>query len=257
MYQFGSGIVYLKPITVAGVTAPNTTPIQIGTLQDSSIDISLTVKELYGRNRFPDDAQTAQGKITGKIKFGRINSKVMLEAMFGAAAALAVGGNILALDEAGAIPGTSTYTITVTNAATFKDDLGVKYTNTGVALTKVAAVTAAGQYSVNTTTGVYTFYSADASGLVKISYTYSTSTASTAIATSTTMANSAMGSSPRCLLYLYNSNAAGQQIGIKLFSVIISKLSIPTKNEDYTVIDSDFTAFADASGNVMEWDAGE
>jgi hypothetical protein len=255
MYQFGSGIVYINPITVSGVSAPNPTPIQVGTLQDCSLDIALTVKELYGRNRFADDAQTAQAKISGKLKFGRINSKAMLESMFGAAAALAAGGNTLALDEAGTIPAVSTFTITVTNSAHFVDDLGVKYANTGVALVKVATSPAAGQYSV--AAGVYTFAAADASGLVKISYTFSTATATLATAVSTTLSNSGMGLSPRVLLYLFNTNAGGQQLGVKLFSAIVTKLSLPTKNEDYTIAESDFTGFADAAGRVMEWDGGE
>jgi len=77
----------------------------------------------------------------------------------------------LSIDEAGTIPATpGPYTITVAEAATFVEDLGV--TKGGTPLTRVASAPAASQYSVNETTGVYTFSATDESDAVVISYRY-------------------------------------------------------------------------------------
>jgi hypothetical protein len=72
--------------------------------------------------------------------------------------------------ETDSVPGSPAYTITVTNAATFASDEGV--THSGTPLTKVAGTPGAGQYAVDTTTGVYTFNAAQASASVVITYTY-------------------------------------------------------------------------------------
>lgn len=76
--------------------------------------------------------------------------------------------------EAQTIPASGPYTVAVTNAAAFIADLGVINAGTSAPFTKVTgAPTASGEYGVSA--GVYTFYSADASTAVKISYTYGTS----------------------------------------------------------------------------------
>jgi len=82
---------------------------------------------------------------------------------------------LMAYREPGAVPPTTTYTITVVNAAHFVTDYGVSYAATGVPLQDVGAgsLTAAGQYKVDVATGVYTFDASDASALVIISYEYS------------------------------------------------------------------------------------
>ena len=52
MYTFGSGVLFGVP--VSGNLAPNPTPIQFGTLQDVSIDISGDIKEMWGQSQFSD-----------------------------------------------------------------------------------------------------------------------------------------------------------------------------------------------------------
>lgn len=75
-------------------------------------------------------------------------------------------------DEAHIIPAVSTYTITVNQTfGPFGQDDGV--TNAaGTVFTAVTGAPAAGQYSVNSTTGVYTFNAADAGTAMLISYSY-------------------------------------------------------------------------------------
>lgn len=73
--------------------------------------------------------------------------------------------------EAGVIPSTpGPYTLTVSEAATLEADFGV--TKDGVPMTKVTSAPAAGQYAVNTSTGVYTFNATDQGDAVLISYSY-------------------------------------------------------------------------------------
>lgn len=68
------------------------------------------------------------------------------------------------------IPAVGPFTITVSNAATFVEDLGVEGTSP---FTRVTGAPALNQYSVNLTTGVYTFNSGNASNPITITYRYS------------------------------------------------------------------------------------
>ena len=66
-YKFGTGNLY------AIGTAANATPIQFGALQDVSIDVQFSNKELYGQNIFALAVGRAQGKVSGKAKFAQVN----------------------------------------------------------------------------------------------------------------------------------------------------------------------------------------
>lgn len=74
-------------------------------------------------------------------------------------------------DDATAIPAATPYTITAAQTlGRLAQDDGVENASTGAALTKVTSAPATGQYSVDTTTGIYTFAAADAGVSVEISY---------------------------------------------------------------------------------------
>lgn len=68
------------------------------------------------------------------------------------------------------IPGVGPYEITADNAADFIEDLGV--TEGGIPMTKVSGAPGLNQYSVNETTGVYTFNSGNASQAIVLNYRY-------------------------------------------------------------------------------------
>lgn len=77
----------------------------------------------------------------------------------------------LTVDENKTIPATpGPYTITVDNAADFVADNGV--TKGGTPMTRVTGAPAAGEYSVNEGTGVYTFNATDENDAVVINYRY-------------------------------------------------------------------------------------
>ncbi len=152
---FNSGVAYM----IDGDTHP--TPTNIRILQSASLDLKATTKELFGQNIFPVAVGRSQIKVDGKIKFADYQPRLIRDFVGAPNNSLMVAGQtLLANDEAGAIPGSSTYTVTVTNSATWVTDLGVRYATTGIPLTNVASLTAVGQYTY--AAGVYTFYSGDA-----------------------------------------------------------------------------------------------
>lgn len=238
-YAFGSGSV---------ICLANGKPVKVGCLQDIEIDISSDTKMLYGQNQFPDAIARGQGKISGKAKTGTIDLN-LFNSLYAGQTLDATGYEKLVENEAKAVPAASTYTVTATNAAGFTQDMGVYYANTGVQLTQVAAGSeAAGKYSVNANTGVYTFAAADASAAVLISYNYNSANGSNVLVT-----NQQTGINPVFQLFLQEgfTGAGGRtNVTMKLFSCVSSKLTFPFKNDDFAVSDFEFDCFADTSGNV-------
>lgn len=243
VFQFGSGSLYATNTDVA-----NSTPHLFGTLQDVNLDISFTLKELYGRKQFPDDIARGKGKITGKASAANINGSLFNDLFFGQT--LTTGSQVLVVNDESGNVGVTPFTVTVANAAAFREDLGVKFHTTGAPLTKVASAPAVGQYSVNVATGVYSFNSGDTNKLVDISYDY---TAGGTQGVKLVVANQFMGAAPHFKAVL-NTVYNGQQCNILLNNCISSKLTFVTKSEDYVIPELDFSAFADASGNILELD---
>ena len=164
---FGSGVLVATP---AGA---NQTPIEFGVLQDCSVDFSFTPKPLLGQFQMPVAVARGAGKISGSAKFADIRGAVFNQLFFPSANVTSTTGQLLwAYQEAGSI-GTSPYTYTTVNSATFNADEGVRFASSGVPLTRVASAPAAGQYSVNSGTGVYTFSSADNVSGISVLITYS------------------------------------------------------------------------------------
>ena len=234
-YNFGLGGLYL---------VDNETPnqaTQVGVLKDVTLDISFDTKELRGSYTFPVDIAKAAGKIEGKAKFAQISGRLINEIIQGTltAGATVIGSN----NESGTVPGSSAYTITVSNSATWATDLGVYDVTSSKFLSRVTSSPSTGQYSV--AAGVYTFAAADASHNVQISYAYTSATGSTV-----TLTNNLMGSGTTYVVHLYNTYK-GKNVGVKLYAVTLGKYSFAMKNEDFTDEDLDFMGFADGSGNVI------
>src|SRR5438046_10725769 len=126
---------------------------QFGILQDVQIDFDWTTKELWGQFQFPVDIARGQGKITGKAKFARIFGAIFGDLFFGQTPA--AGQLTVAENEAATVPATTPYTVTIANAATYSDDLGVFYAsgnNAGNRHTRLTPPSADRQYSVNPAT---------------------------------------------------------------------------------------------------------
>ena len=224
-------------------------PDQFGILQDVEIDWDWQTKELYGQFQFPLDIARGQGKITGKAKFARIFGAIYGDLFFGET--LASGQLTVAENEAASVPATGSYTVTVSQAANFVDDLGVWYAsgaNAGGRFTRVTTPAAAGQYSVNLATGIYTLSAADASAALLVSYLYNTTTGKKLVLT-----NQLMGYTPTFKATFYTTKmtqgvAAG--LALVLNACTATKLALPTKIDDYEIQEFDFSAFADPTGTI-------
>lgn len=237
--SFNSGLCYF----VDPDTHP--TPTNIKVLQSASIELKATNKELFGQNIFPVAVGRAQVKVSGKAKFADYQPRLIRDFIGGANNSLMTAGEtLIANGEAQSVPGSSTYTITVTNSATWVMDLGVVYAATGIPLTNVASLSGAGQYTYSA--GVYTFNSADASAAVLISYTYTLSSAGATVLMSNTQAGAAnvfqtvMGTS-------YN----GLQTNFQLYACTPESLKLyDSKIGDFSMPEFDFSAYVNAAGNL-------
>lgn len=244
VYEFGSGTLWAVPtITLAGAAVTTPTPVPFGALQDVSVDISFSAKELFGQYQFPLAVARGTGKVTGKAKAARITA-ALFNQCFGET--LATGETKVAFEEAGTIPASTPWTVTVSNSATWVLDLGVQFSLTSLPLTRVdaGATPTTGQYKV--TAGVYTFAAADASLAVKTSYTY---TSTTAPGQKFTINNQLLGLSPFFKIVI-NQSYQGKVLNIQFARCMASKLSLATKLEDFTIPELDFSMMADDS-NVI------
>ena len=232
--SFGSGVLIAK--TSAGVAVP------FGALQDVALEISGKNEELYGQYQAPLQVARAQTKYSAKAKIGYISGPVYSQLFFGVTPA--TGTNHLAYNEAGTIPASTPYTITVANAAKFVSDWGVTYTATGAALELVTGTPTTGQYSVSA--GVYTFAAADTGLAVQISYLYSDATNGSTLV----IPNQLQGVQPVFSVILQRSNNGTGERYI-LSNCIASKLSLPTAMAKFAISEMDFDAFAPNGGSPL------
>jgi hypothetical protein len=239
--DYGLGILTITP---TGVTNP--TPVQVGLLQDVGVEIDGAVEYLYGPNQFPVDAAIGKRKINVTAKSGVIGSQTVGAVLGLAASAIVVGSKFGTTPYESCQVATNTYT--VAGGANFFEDLGVINTVTGLAMTRVASAPTAGQYSVVTSTGVYTFAAADSNPLVLISY----STTAAAAGKTINYTNQPMGAAPTFTLNLFNSYRAKTR-GLRLPAVIFPKLKFDFKQDGFTNADLELTALQDSAGNVGYW----
>ncbi len=247
--QFGSGYLLASPQTTSGNPAPNPTPLQVGIIQNIKFTLGAEIKSLFGQAQWPVDSAIGKRSIKGSFEFAQI-SNILLSQLF-TGDTVTTGSVQTALGEAHTIPPTSgPYTITVTNASdTPLTDYGVVYAATGIPLENVGggSLTAAGQYKVNLSSGVYTFDAADQDVAVLISYGY-TLTAGTTLSA----ANHPMGYGPVLALDVWfayeNGNNGLAGIGFYFPNVRLGKIDATTKIDDYTMYQTDFEAFAGAAG---------
>lgn len=252
-YLFGAGKVHVTPIQdVYGNPITNGTPVEVGVMQSVSVDISYDLKELHGRGQFAVDAARGKGSIKCKASFGRINGALLNSVFFGGV--IATGGITTTAQTLNGeiIPGNGTVTPVVPNAGTFMQDLGVTDSR-AVPLTKVASSPIAGQYSVNESTGAYTFATADATKTVFISFKYS---ATVAGAKSGLVTNLDMGYTPEFSVSLVR-DYKGKMMGMDFFRCLSNKLAFSSKQDDYDLPEFEFQPMADDLSRVFRWSTSE
>jgi len=235
---FGPGSLYLTRTDIA-----NATPVNIGYAQSFSYSEQGDSKELFGQNQYPIAVARGTIKATGKAKAATVSAIALNAAFHGDS--FVTGQLLMAEKEAGSVPGSSTYTITVANSAHFDTDLGVIYAATGLPLQKVASGPAAGQYSVSA--GVYTFASGDASANVLITYAYTSSSGGQ----TRTVTNKALGTMPTFQLD-YSSKYNNKPYYARFFSCVATQLQHSHALTDFTMPELDFSFYQNPAGNVYE-----
>lgn len=234
-YVFGTGQVFATNVD-------GTAPMRIGALQDVSVDFSGDIKELYGQYQFALDVARGKTKIEWKAASGNIDVNSFNNIFFNQQVE-ADDELVQVFNEARSVPAMTTYTITAANAVGFFQDLGVYYAATGLPLVQVASGPTAGEYSVNQSTGVYTFAAADASAAVLLNYLYETGDSGGSLE----ITNQLMGSTPKFRLVL-SQLYDGKSFTLVLYKAVSDKLSLPLKQDDYLI--------AELSGNAQADDAG-
>lgn len=245
MFVFGSGVLIGTPSWSA-----TPTPINFGLVQEVSIDITTNLKPLYGQYNFPVAIGAGTKKVKAKAKVAKLSGVAWGALAFGVMPSTGQAISQFAESHAYAV------TVTMTNAATFVADLGVVYASTGLPMTRVATPAAAGQYSVNVATGVYTMYSADsAAGPFLYSYTY---TAAAATAQHVDVNQALIGSTINFGANLFASDpVTGKQFSVNLPNCVMEKMSFGTRIEDFLVPDLEFEAYANAAGLAMTFNFGD
>lgn len=236
-YVFGTGQLFASPV------GGGAGPLRFGALQDVSVDFNADTKLLHGQYGFALDA--ARGKMKVEWKAGTANIDIAGFNQIFFNQTLQLNKELKQVfNEAASVPGASTYTVTAANGATFYRDLGVYYANTGLPLKQVASGPSAGQYSVNLTTGVYTFSSSDASAAVLLNYLYEGNTGG-----SIELTNQLMGQAPKFELVL-SQVYDGKTFTLILYSCVAEKLSMPLKQDDHMVSELSGSAQANAANKV-------
>ena len=102
--------------------------------------------------------------------------------------------------------------------------------------------------------GVYTFSSADAGAAVLISYTYTVAASGESIAVTSQL----IGPSVTFSANLFASDpGTGKQFSVLLYNCVAEKLSFGTKVEDFLIPELDFQCFANAAGQVCQFNFGD
>ncbi len=233
---FGAGFLFAIP------SGSPSTPVRFGALQSVSVDPSFDNKMLYGSKQFPIEQGRGKGKLELKAETGRFDPMLFNQQFFGVT--LATGEVLNSVDEAGVVPLTTTYTISVANAASWQTDLGVYNPALGIFYTRVASAPAAKQYTV--AAGVYTFATTEAGNALQLSYSYTSTTTGSTLA----ITNQQMGTSPIFAVQLVNK-FRGKSLSMFFPAVQSSKLSMPLKLDDFLMSSIDFSAQDDGAGNVF------
>lgn len=239
---FGPGILW---ITRTDVTP--STPVNIGFINEFSLDISFETKQLFGQNQYALLAARGTAKSTGKMKPATLSGQALNTVLLGGTWVTGTQYDAAASPST-AIPTTPFHiTPTVPNTGTWNSDLGVVNAATSVPMTLVASGPTAGQYSV--AAGVYTFSSADQvsgiSVIMNFSYTYTAG----ALGQNQVIVNNPIGTTPTFQLD-YKSNLYGATYYLRLFQAIGGKAAFNHKITDFVMPEYDFDFFANPAQQV-------
>lgn len=242
MYTFGSGVMF------GTSTAANPTPAEFGALQDVSVDISFSNKQLYSQYQVPIMVARGQAKIAGKAKLASLNANLINSLFLNATSA--AGQRLVAYKESHTVPSTP-YQVPVTNSTTFVADLGVYYgsgPNAGQALQEVASTPATGQYSFSA--GTYTFAAGDTGVTVLISYTYTLATGGSTLSWSNPLMGLAPVFSAQFQQQVTQPSNVSKTFTWMFYACTSNKMTFASALENYMIPEFDFDIFANSAGQI-------
>ena len=242
---FGPGILILTRTDLVTPAA-----INVGYVNEFSIELAGTTKQLFGQNQFPLVSARGTIKATGKFKSAEISGFALNSAFFGQPTpspnGFTSGGYTWNIDSTYSIGSTTALATTVTNSSLFDADLGVWYSTKGLPLQRVSAGSeAAGKYSV--AAGVYTFGAADTGLGTKITYTTTTVSGQSLLIT-----NQPIGYTPTFQLDYWTS-LQSNPFAVRIYQAIADKVAMAFKLEDFMMPEFDFSLFANSNGQVMDY----
>lgn len=246
MFLFGSGIQWATPLTDANSAAiANPTPLIFGVLQDTELDFKYELKQLHGQNQFAVAVGRGKGSISGKSKMADIRAGFLETIVFGVSGS--AGLTSMVYDTVGTAVPSTPFQVTVTppSSGTYSADLGVIDSTTGRELKRVASAPAAGQYTV-TAGGQYTFNTGDQGKVMYINYRY---TATSTVARRMSITNLPMGYAPTFRADFYGPYQ-GKSCVLTLNSCVAEGIKIGAKNDDFSIPELGFQAFADSAGII-------
>jgi hypothetical protein len=251
MFGFGAGRARIIPF--------GGTPYELGVVQSASAEFKVDLKELRSTYRYPVAVADGKGTASGKVSFANLWPPTLAEIL--SSTAPTQTGQQAAINEAQTIPSyPGPYTVTLTNAATMVAGseivvvtiAGVPYYYSRSVITAHASATNPLNGSYTISAGVLTFNVLDAGEAISVTYLYTPAgTANATIA----LSQLGMNSSPTFQLTLigtgknYYSNAT-QQFIIVFNAVLAPSLKFDFKLDDFTMLDLDYQAFIDGSGNL-------
>ena len=242
---FGPGILIAQR---TDITIPS--PVNVGFVQEFSIEAAGTTKALYGQKQFPLVGARSTIKVTGKFKNATVSGLAMNALFYGESAGLTTGGIGWTIDSTITTSTTST-ALQVGSSTSFDADLGVKYSTSGLPLQRVSTgLEAAGKYSITAgSPGLYNFAVADEGIAMKFTYTSIVATGSSLIVT-----NKNIGSTPTFQLDYYTNlnQPTSKPFIVRLYQAIASKNVMQFKLEDFMIPEFDYELFANASDQVYD-----
>lgn len=215
-------------------------PVHLAEIEAMDLNITEEDGDLEDSNGDIIDSFTVKRVIEGTVTLKDISGSLLAATTRGVTVA---AGTKQGYAQTSTIP-TTPFQITVTNGATFADDLGVIDLTSGKAMTCAATATGTNVYSV-TAAGVYTFNTADAGHSVLINYRATQA----AVGTTSTIA-SATQSQAYYGLHCYQV-IAGKPWGIYVPAARLPGLSAKFGKGGWSDTTIKFKATKDASNNFV------
>ena len=215
-------------------------PVHLAEIEAMDLNITEEDGDLEDSNGDIIDSFTVKRVIEGTVTLKDISGSLLAATTRGVTVA---AGTKQGYAQTSTIP-TTPFQVTVTNGATFADDLGVIDLTSGKAMTCAATATGTNVYSV-TAAGVYTFNTADAGHSVLINYRATQA----AVGTTSTIA-SATQSQAYYGLHCYQV-IAGKPWGIYVPAARLPGLSAKFGKGGWSDTTIKFKATKDASNNFV------